>query len=221
MEPNFIAFKSVNYITYIQNYIIQFNFIYSTFTEHYSYKAEPMYQQKQFGISPQSLVKLLESEEEKVRTRARKSLVTIGKQAVTSLMLVLENSKIYKARWEAAKALSEICDLKAIPVLVKTLEDPESDVAWLAAKTLEKFRKAAWPELLHALVKRGSESVLLQRGAHHILRKQKAEGFNDLLEILRKSLESGSVPESISPAAYNILERMKKPSGLGEASHPK
>jgi HEAT repeat protein len=173
-----------------------------------------MYEQKQSGISLQSLVNLFESEDEKVRTRARKSIVNIGKQAVPPLLLVLENSKIYKARWEAAKALSEISDLKSIPVLVKALEDPESDVAWLAAKTLEKFRKAAWPELLRALVEHGSESILLQRGAHHIFRKQKVEGFNDLLDILKTALESGSVPESISPAAYNILERMKKTSVL-------
>ena len=54
-----------------------------------------MYNQNQSGISTQSLVNLLDSEDEKVRTRARKSLVTIGKQAVPSLSLVLENSKIY------------------------------------------------------------------------------------------------------------------------------
>jgi HEAT repeat protein len=169
-----------------------------------------MYEQKQSGISTQSLVNQLENENGKVRARARKSLVTIGKQAVPYLLPVLENSKVYKARWEAAKALSEINDLKSIPTLVKALEDPESDVAWLAAKALEKFRKAAWPELLRALVNRGSESILLQHGAHHILRKQKTEGYNDLLDILRTALESGSVPESISPAAHNILARMKK-----------
>ena len=169
-----------------------------------------MYAQKQSGISPHSLIKLLESEDEKVRLRARKSLVTIGKQAVPALLPVLEDSKIYKARWEAAKALNEIGDLKSIPVLVKALEDPKSDVAWLAAKTLEKFRKAAWSELLHALVDHGSESVALQHGAHHILRKQKVEGYNDLLDTLLKSLESGTISESISPAAYQLLERMKK-----------
>jgi len=97
--------------------------------------------------------------------------------------------------------------------LVKALEDPESDVAWLAAKALEKFKKAAWPELLRALIDHGSKSELLQHGAHHILRKQKVEGYNDLLEILRTSLEAGAVPESISPAAYNLLERMKKHAG--------
>jgi len=192
----------------------------ATFTKHYKTKAEPMYDQKQSGISTQSLVNQLESEDEKVRTRARKSLVTIGKQAVPSLSLMLENSKVYKARWEAAKALSEIGDLKSIPTLVKALEDPESDVAWLAAKTLEKFRKAAWPVLLSALVEHGSKSVLLQRGAHHILRKQKVEGYNDLLDILRTALETGSVPETVSPAAYNILERMKKANAPKETSHP-
>ena len=173
-----------------------------------------MFEQKQSGISTQSLVNLLENEDEKVRTRARKSLVTIGKQAVPSLSVVLENSKVYKARWEAAKALSEIGDIKSIPTLVKALENPETDVAWLAAKALEKFKKAAWPVLLRALVEHGSKSVLLQHGAHHILRKQRVEGYNDLLDILLKALETGSVPETISPAAYHILERMKKNTKL-------
>lgn len=173
-----------------------------------------MYEQKQSGISTQSLVNLLGSDDEKVRTKARKSLVNIGKQAVPSLSVVLENSKIYKARWEAAKALSEIGDIKSIPTLVKALEDPETDVAWLAAKALEKFKKAAWPVLLRTLVEHGSKSVSLQHGAHHILRKQKVEGYNDLLDILRTSLETGSATESISPAAYNILERMKKNTKL-------
>lgn len=177
-----------------------------------------MYEQIQSGKTTQSLVNLLESEDEKVRTRARKSLVTIGKQAILPLSLVLENSKIHKARLEAAKALNEISNLKSIPTLVKALEDPESDVAWLAAKTLEKFRKAAWTELFRALVDHGSKSVSLQHGAHHILRKQKVEGYNDLLDVLRTSLESGSVTESISPAAYSLLERMKKSSGAKETS---
>jgi len=168
-----------------------------------------MYEQNQSGISPQSLVILLENEDEKVRAKARKSLITIGKPAVSPLSLVLENSKVYKARWEAAKALSEIGDLKSIPTLVKALEDSESDVAWLAAKALVKFRKAAWPELLRTLVNRGSESVLLQHGAHHVLRKQKAAGFDDLLDILRTALEVGSVAESIPIAAYKILEKIR------------
>jgi HEAT repeat protein len=174
-----------------------------------------MYPQKQSAVSPQSLVILLENEDDKVRTKARKTLVAIGKQAVAPLLIVLENSKTYKARWEAAKALSEISDRKSIPALVKALEDPESDVAWLAAKALEKFRKAAWSELFQALVNRGAGSLLLQHGAHHILRKQKDVKYDDLLDKLRTTLESGSVSESIPLAAYQILERMKQQTNPG------
>jgi len=160
----------------------------------------------------ESLINLLKSKEVKERIKARKFLVSIGKPAVSSLSLVLENSKDYKARWEAAKALGAIGDTKAIPSLVKALEDTESDVAWLAAKALEKFKKAAWPELMSALVKRGSDSILLQHGAHHVLRKQKDKRFDELLEVLRKALESKSVPESTPVAAYNILKKMKMQS---------
>jgi HEAT repeat protein len=172
-----------------------------------------MNEQNNVGETIDSLVNLLESPDDKVRRDARTSLVAMRKQAVSPLSSVLENSKVYKARWEAAKALGAIGDAKAIPSLIKALDDPESDVAWLAAEALEKFKKAAWPELMHALVKRGSDSVLLRHGAHHILRQQKAAGFNFLLDELRKALESDTVPENIPIAAYHILEKMKKRSG--------
>lgn len=168
-----------------------------------------MSEQKLAGENIETLVQLLESEDDKVRIKARKSLVTLGKPAVSSLSKVLENSEVYKARWEAAKALGAIGHVNAIPSLVKALDDPESDIAWLAAKALEKFREAAWPELMRALIKRGSDSVLLRHGAHHILRKQRKDGFRDLLEVLMKALESDSVPESTPLAANNILGRMK------------
>ncbi len=156
-----------------------------------------------------SLVNLLTSKDDKVRRKARKSLVEIGKPAVSSLTEVLQNSKVYKARWEAAKALGAIGDASAIPSLVKALEDTESDVVWLAAEALKKFRKAAWPELLHALNKSGAESVTLRHAAHHVFRNQREKGFNDLLEALRKSLESGAVLESTPMAASNLLEKMR------------
>ncbi len=154
-------------------------------------------------------VNLFESSDDKVRRKARKSLVEIGKPAVSSLMEVLQNSKVYKARWEAAKALGAIGDPEAIPSLVNALQDTESDVVWLAAEALKKFRKAAWPELLHALNKSGAESVTLRNAAHHVFRNQREKGLNDLLEALRKSLESGAVPESAPMAASNLLAKMR------------
>ncbi|MFA9390131.1 MAG: HEAT repeat domain-containing protein [Prolixibacteraceae bacterium] len=155
----------------------------------------------------ESLINQLLSKDDEVRINARKSLIVIGKPAVPALSLVMLNSKVHKARWEAAKALGEIGHTKAIPSLVKALEDTETDVVWLAAVALEKFGKIAWHELLTALKDRGAESVMLRNGAHHVLLKQRAEGFDNLLVELRKALKS-PVSESTPMAAFKILEKL-------------
>jgi len=171
-----------------------------------------MNKQTQIRENIKPLVILLASADDKVRRKARKSLVAVGKPAVSSLSEALQNSKVYKARWEAAKALGVIGDVKAIPSLVKALEDPKTDVVWLAAEALKKFRKTAWPELLNALIQRGSESVMLRNAAHHVFLKQKEVGFNDLLAVLLKTLESGAVTESTPIAASNILKKLREHS---------
>ncbi len=167
-----------------------------------------MKMQTQIRNDIENLVSLLKNKDDKVRTQARKSLVEIGKPAVFSLCEVLETSHVFYARWCAAKALGEIDDVKSIPSLVKALEDDEPDVVWLAAEALGKFKQAAWSELLRALIKNGSKSILFRKAAHHVLRYQNEEGFEDLLKILRKSLESETIAENTSVAAANLLNRM-------------
>ncbi|MGA3245453.1 MAG: HEAT repeat domain-containing protein [Bacteroidota bacterium] len=168
-----------------------------------------MNKQKRIGTNLGSLMNTLESEDGATRQKARKSLVALGKPAVSSLSRTLRDSKLEHVRWEAVKTLDAIGDSRTIPSLVKALEDSDPDVAWSAAEALIKFTKAAWPPLLRALMKRGADSALLRQGAHHVLRNQKESGFNDLLGNLAKAIESGSVPESTTVAAYEILKRMK------------
>ncbi len=55
-------------------------------------------------------------------------------------------------------------------------------------------------------------SAQLRHRVHHVLRDQREKGFNDLLEVLRKTLESGAVQESTPIAASNILKRMREHS---------
>ena len=160
----------------------------------------------------ESLMEMLASKDGLTRTKARKSLIALGKPAVPSLIRTLQNSKMDHLRWEAAKTLGAIGDTKAIPPLVKALEDSDHDVAWLAAIALKKFKKAAWPTLLRALIKRRSDSVLLRQGAHHVLRNQKEDGFNDLLAKLMRNLESSVNPGLVQGAASDILTRMQEKS---------
>ncbi len=171
-----------------------------------------MHKQLQIGDKGDFLINQLSNSDNKLRLKARKSLIRIGKSVVVPLSNVLVNSEVYKARWEAAKALGAISDIKSIPALVKALEDAETDVVWLAAEALKKFGKVAWPELLSALVSRGAESVTLRNAAHHVLGKQHKDGLDDLLEILLKTLESGAVSVSTPIAASKLLERIREHS---------
>jgi HEAT repeat protein len=171
-----------------------------------------MSKRKQTGINLESLMDMLASEDGVMRQKARKSLVALGKPAVSSLTQALQNSKSDHLRWEAAKTLGAISDARAIPPLVKALQDSDRDVAWLAAEALRKFKKAAWPPLLRALVKSRSDSVTLRQGAHHVLRNQKEAGFNDLLATLQKDLEFSTISGPARMAAYDILKRMKAKS---------
>ena len=171
-----------------------------------------MSKQKWTETDIESLMELLSSKNDATRLKARKSLVALGKPAVPSLIRTLQNSKQDHLRWEAAKTLGAIGDFRSIPVLVNALEDCNPDVAWLAAEALRKFKKEAWPALLHALIKSKSDSVLLRQGTYHVLRNQKENGFNDLLAALIKTLKSNSVPISKPLAAYDLLKRLKEKS---------
>jgi len=171
-----------------------------------------MSKQNLTGTNLESLMDLLASKNGVTRLKTRKSLVALGKPAVPSLNRTLQNSKEDHLRWEAAKTLGAIGDIRSIPVLVNALEDSNPDVAWLAAEALRKFKKAAWPLLLRALIKSKPESVLLRQGTYHVLRNQKEDGFNDLLAALIKTLKSNSVPISRPLAAYDLLKRLKEKS---------
>jgi HEAT repeat protein len=141
--------------------------------------------------------------------RARLSLVALGKSAVPALCEALRNSEASKVRWEAAKALGAIGDAAAASVLVGALEDNDADVAWLAAEALRKMKAAAWPDLLRALVERGSVSAALRRGAHHALWKQKDKDYDDQLGSLKKALEFDTVPESTPLEARAFLSQLE------------
>ncbi len=171
-----------------------------------------MNKQKGTGTKLESLMDMLASKDGVVRQKAREALVALGKPAVSSLIRALQNSRLDQVRWEAAKALGSISDTGSMPSLVKALEDSNSDVAWVAADALKTYKKAAWPSLLEALIKSGSDSVELRKGAHRVLADQKEDGFNDLIATLLRALESSSAPESSAVAANEILKRMNAKS---------
>jgi HEAT repeat protein len=115
-----------------------------------------------------NLIADLADDEGLKRQRARQTLVSMGKPAVALLTEALSNQR-ERVRWEAAKALSEMCAPAAAEALVNTLEDESFGVRWLAADGLIAIKREGLLPLLQALVG-CSDSVLLRQGAHHVLR---------------------------------------------------
>ncbi len=158
------------------------------------------------------LISMLTNTDSLMRQTMRVALISIGEPAVPQLITALQTSKSEIVRWEIAKALGVMLDERSIPALVASLNDASIDIAWLSAEALAKFKKRAWPTLLRALIKDGSKSILLRRGAHHVLRNQNDEEYNELLNTLRKVLEKETVPAGSFAVASKILAQM------GEAS---
>jgi HEAT repeat protein len=158
----------------------------------------------------ESLLGLLASDDGMLRQQAREALVALGAPAVPPLITALESSTSQQVRWEAAKALGVIGDVRSIAGLVSTLAEGDSDVAWVAAVALTKFKQAAWPQMLHALMKDEKSYGQLRQGVHHVLVNQQEAGFDDLLATLLQALDTNGVQESAISAASKILKRMKE-----------
>jgi HEAT repeat protein len=146
------------------------------------------------------------------RQRARESLVDIGQPAVAPLMRALAAPDSNEhLRWEAAKALSELEDPEAAPVLVSALEDSTFGVRWLAAEGLISLGRDGLAPLMKALI-RHSESTWLQDGAHHVLRVLNGTGLHSEIAPVLAALEDIEPIVGVPVAAHAALD------ALGEAN---
>jgi HEAT repeat protein len=146
------------------------------------------------------------------RQRARESLADIGKPAVAPLTETLEKSG-EQVRWEAAKALSEICDPAAAPAMVRALEDESFGVRWLAAEGLICLGREGLVPLLEALVC-CSDSTWLREGAHHVLRILAGEDLYTEIAPVLTALEDIEPALQVIQPANAALNALKQASGL-------
>jgi HEAT repeat protein len=142
-----------------------------------------------------------------VRLHARQLLVTIGGPAVASLVALLADRN-HLIRWEAAKTLGEIADARAAPALVKTLEDSDAEVRWLAAEGLVSMGRDGLPALLQAMVQHPS-AFWLRSGARHVLRGLRDRGLGDLVEPVLEAQEGVEPGLQVPRAAIKVLDKMR------------
>ena len=87
------------------------------------------------GDDLDGLISELDSKDGIARKQARESLALVGKPAAPRLRELL-NSPDKQTRWEAIKTLAAIADPGSLAEFVALLDDPSSDLRWLAATGL-------------------------------------------------------------------------------------
>jgi HEAT repeat protein len=83
----------------------------------------------------ETLLSGLSSGDGMAKKRVRETLILVGDPAVPGLQALLAGSD-KGLRWEAAKALGAVIDPGSVDTFLELLEDPSSDLRWLAATGL-------------------------------------------------------------------------------------
>ena len=154
------------------------------------------------------LIETLANKDGLKRQAARESLVLVGEPAVAPLVEALADRREH-VRWEAAKALGEMCAPAAAPALVRTLEDRDGGIRWVAAHALIAMGRQGLAPLLQALVER-SDSGLLREGAHHVLRALVAGELAGMLSPVLAALDGPEPRVEVPVAAQGALARLSQ-----------
>lgn len=97
-----------------------------------------------------ALLNALRGTDEVLGSQILQSLVQLGGLSVPALLSESSSNSAWM-RWHSIRALGEIGDHRAIPVLVRSLTDKDHSVAWMGAKGLARFGKDSLVPVLRLL----------------------------------------------------------------------
>ncbi len=159
-----------------------------------------------------ALIAELDDPDLKKRRQARLELMALGQPAMPAILLTLSTGS-ENARWQVAKALSQLQDPATAPALVKALRDKSFGVRWLAAEGLIGMGCDGLAPLLEGLID-DADSVWLREGAHHVLHAMHDNGLEHeacaAAEKVLAALEGVAPAAEVPWAAEAALERIKR-----------
>ncbi len=97
-----------------------------------------------------ALLGALRGADEQMGSQIFTALVQLGHNAVPALVEASSSSSSWM-RWHCIRALGEIADIRALPVLVQALRDNDHSIAWMGAKGLVRFHKRSIVPVLRLL----------------------------------------------------------------------
>jgi HEAT repeat protein len=153
-----------------------------------------------------ALLTALQSADEQLGSQIFSSLVRLGHAAVPVLV---ERSMSGSAwmRWHCVRALGDIRDLRALPVLVRALGDTDHSIAWMGAKGLVQFGQQSVGPVLRLLMAGGVTPWLVET-ASYVLRNQHDPKLKPYLEPVIESMQGVAFRVSTPQAAQKALSQL-------------
>jgi hypothetical protein len=141
------------------------------------------------------------------RAEARERLLVLGHAAIPALLAALADSN-GNARWQAAKALSQLHDPDTANDLMNAMEDDDFGVRWLAAEGLIAMGPASLEAVLQGLISCFG-SIRMREGARHVLHALADGGLHDeTIEKLLRALQGLAPEEDVAWAAEQAWEKL-------------
>ncbi len=160
-----------------------------------------------------ALLHALHSADEQLGSQIFLALMELGSAAVPAL-IAESNSPSAWIRWHCIRALGQICDDRALPILVRALDDQDHAVAWVAAKELPNFGKLNIEPVLRLLMIEETSPWLVETTSY-VLRQQcqHHKELRPYLEPVLKEMHSVGYRVATPNAARNALDQLEA-SGL-------
>jgi hypothetical protein len=157
-----------------------------------------------------ALIAALNGADLKERQAARRELTALGAPAVPALTSALFDSR-GTVQWQAAKALTEVCDPASAPALVRALQEiSDFGVRWLAADALICLGTPGLEAVLEGLVHH-ADSIWLCEAARHVLHSLYEGGMEgEEMSHLLYALEGVEPALQVPWTAAAVLDQVRK-----------
>ncbi len=155
-----------------------------------------------------ALLHALHSADEQMGSQIFLALMELGSAAVPALIAESNSSSAW-IRWHCIRALGQISDDRALPVLIRALADQDHAVAWVAAKELPAFGKMSIEPVLRLLMTEETSPWLVETTSY-VLRDQcqHHKELKPYLEPLLKEMHSVGYRVATPSAARKALEQL-------------
>jgi HEAT repeat protein len=153
-----------------------------------------------------ALLSALQNADEQLGSQIFSSLVRLGPVAVP-VLIETSTSSLPWMRWHCVRALGDIRDRRALPVLVLALGDSDHSIAWMAAKGLVHFGRLSVGPVLRLLMSAQVTPWLVET-ASYVLSNQHDPKLKPYLEPVIQHMHDVAFRVATTHYAHKALSQL-------------